>query len=171
MTDTPKLALENSWSICCSIKTEVRWNRALNFWCLPFFDIGPFLVFYFYFYFFYLPSTLADSFSFFACPLFLSALVYLWGALLCFWSIKYRALLNIPEASGEHLFSCRWLSLLSALGVCNSAGTTHPMYGEWRQSGGQRWMEQMVKLVKGFKLFNPPSSKILIYLKMSLYFP
>lgn len=71
-------------------------------------------------FFFYLPSTLADSFSFFACPLFLSALVYLWGALLCFWSIKYRALLNVPEASGEHLFSCRWLSLLSALEACKS---------------------------------------------------
>lgn len=131
----------------------------------------PVSSFLFLFLFFFLPSTLADSFSFFACPLFLSALVYLWGALLCFWSIKYRALLNIPEASGEHLFSCRWLSLLSALEVCNSAGTTRLMYGEWRQSGGQRWMEQMVKLVKGFKLFNPPSSKILIYLKMSLYFP
>lgn len=51
-----------------------------------------------------------------------------------------------------------------------SARTAHPVYDEWGQSGEQRWMEQMVKLVKGFKLFNPPSSKILIYLKMSLYF-
>lgn len=41
---TAKLALENTWSIC-STEMKVGWNRALNFWCLPFFDIALFPVF------------------------------------------------------------------------------------------------------------------------------
>lgn len=80
---TAKLALENTWSIC-STEMKVGWNRALNFWCLPFFDIALFPVFH-------SPapptstSTLADGFF---CPLPLSALAYLQGALPCLWSIK-----------------------------------------------------------------------------------
>lgn len=68
----------------------------------------------------FLLSTLADSFSLFSCPLFLSAFVYLGELFTAFAVSNNKALLHMSEAGREQAFSGWWLKLLSALEVYES---------------------------------------------------
>lgn len=90
---------------------------------------------------FFLPSTPADHFPFFSCPLFLSVLVYLRVLFPAFEVSNHTALLHLPEAGGEPLFSCGWLRLVECpwgiwITRALSAGTAHPdvwwVRAEWR---------------------------------------
>lgn len=171
VTDTARLALESLWSIPCSMlyQWELKLEtEAWNFWCLPPLPL-PCIQFF--------PSPplqLIAFLSFLALYFCLSWSTY--GVFFPAFEVSnHTALLHLPGAGGEHLLSRWWLRLLECPWVCEShwrsqLGPHTLMYGESRQSGERRWMEQMVILVEGLKLFNPPPSKILIYLKMSLYF-
>lgn len=93
---------------------------------------------------FFLPSSLADHFSFFSYFLFLSAVVCFRGALPCLGSTTQGSL-AYARAGGEHLFSRWWPRLLSALEVyeshcCSQPGLHTLMYvSRGRVESRDRW--------------------------------